>query len=83
MLLFALALATNTIVQVDGRAFRVEIKQDSVRVFQKAVVTKVSLKARARMRAAVRISTGCKIVDDYWNGAHLEGALDCSSPSSP
>jgi hypothetical protein len=84
MLLVALALAANTIVQVDGRSFRVETKSDVVRVFQKATFTKVSLKARVRMREAVRISTGCRIVDDYWNGTRLEGTLDCTSrPSSP
>ena len=84
MLLIALIIATapvNTIVKVEGRAFRVEVTGQDVRVSQKAAFTKVSLKARVRMREAVRLATGCEISDDYWKETDLEGRLDC--PSSP
>lgn len=84
LLALLLAASTNHIVKVDGRAFRVEVTGQDVRVAQKAAFTKVSLKARARMREAVRQATGCSIVDDYWNLTKLEGRLDCpASPGSP
>lgn len=87
MLLLALTLAASPVskvVEIEGRSFRVETSGETVRVSQKAVFTKVSLVARARMRAAVQMATGCSIVDDYWNVTDLEGQLDCpSSPGSP
>lgn len=80
MLLFAFALIaapTNSIVNVEGRAFRVEAKAEEVRVYQKAFISNVSLAARARMRQAVKVATGCSILDDYWRGTVLEGRLRC------
>lgn len=86
MLLIALALGgavpTNTIVKVEGHAFRVHVRGDAVKVTQKAVLTRVSLEARANMRAAVKAATGCSITDDYWSGTAIEGQLNCR-PSSP
>lgn len=82
--MFALLLAlsaspeTNQVVDVDGRSYRVEVNGETVRVFQKAVFTKVSLDARSRMRRAVTQATGCRIVDDYWKETKLEGFLDCA-----
>lgn len=79
-LFFALAAAPsiNQVVQVDGRGYRVEVKGDVVRVYQKAAFTKVSIDARSRMRRAVTQVTGCNIVDDYWKETRLEGMLDCA-----
>lgn len=80
---FALAVGSNVNVKVDGRAFRVEVQGEEVRVAQKAAFAKVSLEARARMRAAVKVATGCSITDDYWNSTKLEGRLDCSTKVPP
>lgn len=78
-MLLALMLASS-IVQVDGHAYRVEVRGEEVRVFQKAAITKRSLERRARMRKAVELATGCRIVDDYWQGTRIEGLLDCPKP---
>lgn len=78
MLLLALAALTmNRVVQVDGNSYRVEVRGEEVRVFQKAAFTKRSLERRDKMRRAVVIATGCRIVDDYWLDTRIEGALVC------
>jgi hypothetical protein len=81
MILIAALLLSPTVhhrVEVEGRSYRIEVKDETVRVFQKSVISNVSLKRRRQMREAVRQATGCTITDDYWNQTILEGALDCS-----
>lgn len=84
LLALALMLETNSITKVDGSTYRVEVRGEVVRVYQKAVISKVSMDRRAKMRKAVIQATGCNIVDDYWRETSLEGMLACpSEPSRP
>jgi hypothetical protein len=87
-LLFALftlqaaSVTVNKVVAVDGRHYRVEARGGAVKVYSKAFFTKPSVEGRARMRRAVEAATGCRISDDYWQEARLEGVLDCETSVS-
>lgn len=76
-LLLALAPTTSTIVQIDQRTLRVEVKGEEVRVFNKAFLTKPSPQLKAQMKRAVVQVTGCDITEEYWRDARLEGVLSC------
>ena len=69
--------ATNQIIVVEGRTYRVRVKDRTFAVYNKAVFTKSSPEEGARMRTAVLAVTGCSVRDGYFDGAHLTGLLDC------
>ena len=81
----------NHKVVVDGKTYRVKVQGKQVGVFNKSLISYRSPELRDVMRSAVRQAVGCDIRDDYWEGAHLVGMLDCSveeaappkMPSSP
>ena len=67
-------------VKVEGRTYRVRVKGNEIRVFDKGIAWKKSLEQRERMRRAVNLATGCHLTDDYWaeGDPYLTGFLDCS-----
>lgn len=67
-------------VKVEGSTYRVKVKGDIVYVASKAMIAATNPHARDRMREAVRQSTGCNLVDDYWADARLVGKLQCPEP---
>lgn len=78
-----LAPATfNETVQVDESRYRVLVRGEEVKVFNKALLTGQRAKGqtleRDRMRRAVLLVTGCKIADDFFQGPVLIGLIDCS-----
>jgi hypothetical protein len=76
----AAGAATKTInhkVVIDGRTYRVEVKGQTVEVFDKSMFVKRSPETGVRLRAAVKAATGCGIKDEYWEAAHLAGLLAC------
>ena len=80
--LFAPSNGPSTInhkVEIDGKNYRVKVKGRTVEVFDKSVITVRSPERRLRLKAAVLEATGCQITEEYWETAHLEGILDCSS----
>ncbi|MGC4249986.1 MAG: hypothetical protein QM605_00570 [Sphingobium sp.] len=68
----------NHKVEIDGKTYRVEVKGRTVEVFDKSAFTKRSPEAGLRLKAAVRLATGCEITEEYWEAAHLAGILECS-----
>ncbi|MEO8722468.1 MAG: hypothetical protein ABI395_02945 [Sphingobium sp.] len=73
--------AVNHKVEINGRTYRVEVKGLTVEVYDKSIMTKRSPEAGLRLRSAVKIATGCRIIDEYWEAAHLVGILDCPQPN--
>ncbi|MFZ5701357.1 MAG: hypothetical protein ACOY4P_08390 [Pseudomonadota bacterium] len=82
LLLIATPAEVNQTVKVEGKSYRVLVRGDEVKVFQKALIAgqkvKGSTEQRAQMRQAVNQVTGCKMTDDFWRGAVLVGVIDCS-----
>lgn len=82
LLLIATPAEVNQTVKVEGKSYRVLVRGDEVKVFQKALIAgqkvKGSTEQRAQMRQAVNHVTGCKMTDDFWRGAVLVGVIDCS-----
>ncbi len=82
LLLIATPAEVNQTVKVEGKSYRVLVRGDEVKVFQKALIAgqkvKGSTEQRAQMRQAVNQATGCKMTDDFWRGAVLVGVMDCS-----
>jgi hypothetical protein len=82
LMLFAAPANVNQTVQVDESRYRVLVRGDEVKVFNKALITgqraNGSTKQRDQMRQAVSLVTGCQIKDDFWRGAVLVGVIDCS-----
>lgn len=65
--------------KVEGSTFRVTVEGDTVTVANKAVITGRTVQVRTKMRAAVKVATGCEIIDELWVEAVLKGILDCSA----
>jgi CRISPR/Cas system-associated protein Csm6 len=76
----------NETVKVEGKSYRVLVREDEVKVFQKSFIAgqkvKGSTEQRAQMRQAVQQVTGCKLTDDFWRGAVLVGVMDCSGKAA-
>lgn len=88
-LIIAMLLAGATVnetVKVEGKSYRVLVRDDEVKVFQKSFIAgqkvKGSTEQRAQMRQAVQQVTGCKMTDDFWRGAVLVGVMDCSGKAA-
>ena len=75
-------VAVNETVQVDESRYRVLVRGEEVKVFNKALLTGQRAKGqtleRDRMRRAVLQVTGCRIADDFFQGPVLIGLIDCS-----
>lgn len=73
----------NERADVEGNAYQVRVRKGEVRVHNRSGITAVrmgrSIERRRQMREAVRIVTGCHLVEDFWRDAHLVGELDCSA----
>ncbi len=68
-----------TFVQVDGSRYRVTVRGSDVEVTKQAFAVRYSLAERDRLREAVKLATGCRIVDELAPSAKLKGRLACSS----
>ncbi len=68
--------------KVEGSTFRVTVEGDTVTVANKAVITGRTVQVREKMRAAVKIATGCEITDELWVEAVLKGVLVCSATAA-
>ena len=79
MSLAATPASGNYKVEVDGKTYRVKVQGTQVGVFNKSLVSYRSPEIRDVMRRAVREAVGCNIRDDYWEGSHLVGMLECSA----
>ena len=66
-------------VLVDGATYRVAVVAGVVTVAKKATVVKFNIQERDRMREAVKVATGCSVVDEIPNGAKLKGKLNCDN----
>ncbi len=73
----------NYKVKIDGKSYRVRVQGENVKSISKAMLTGVSLSQRDDLRNAVKVATGCEIVDDYWEEAKLAGKLKCTEPGTP
>ena len=67
----------NYKVKVDGKTYRVTVRGRTVEVANKAIVTTRSPEGMTRMREAVSVATGCKMVDGFWVGNVIQGLLTC------
>lgn len=82
----AAAKKTQSIVEVDGKKYRVLVKNDTdVYVYQKAPRLDLSPSELDRRRRAVPIATGCNVRDGLTHGADFRGRLDCdqTKPTLP
>lgn len=74
--------SVNQTVKVDESTYRVLVRGEEVKVFNKALLTGQRQKGqtleRDRMRRAVNLVTGCKITDDFFQGPVLIGVIDCA-----
>lgn len=74
--------SVNQTAKVDESTYRVMVRGEEVKVFNKALLTGQRQKGqtleRDRMRRAVNLVTGCKITDDFFQGPVLIGVIDCS-----
>lgn len=68
---------------IDGKTYRVKVKGGAVGVFDKSLISMRSPERGDLMRKALKQATGCGIRDEYWEGAHLVGMLDCPETSIP
>ena len=82
MIALAIALAAagniNKTVDIDGKGYRVILKDGVVKVKNKALLTGQTVEDRARMIRAVKQVTGCEMHDPFWRGAALLGELRCT-----
>lgn len=68
----------TTRVQVGGATYRVTVKGGAVVVARKALVVKYDVGERDKQREAVKLATGCMVVDELpGSDARLRGKLDC------
>jgi hypothetical protein len=65
-------------VEVDGSTYRVEVRDSVVIVAKKALVVAFTMEERDRMRRAATEATGCRVYDEFPNGAKLKAKLDCA-----
>ncbi len=69
---------TNETVDVDGSRYRVRVKDSGeVIVFTKHPFRGRTIVERDRMRRAVKVATGCALIDDFYRDNRLVGALAC------
>ena len=77
----AMAKESSTKVEVDGNTYRVFIRDDEVKVFNKSVGAFMkmgrSTERRDQMREAVKRVTNCNLVNDFWEDSWRRGKLDC------
>ncbi|PCG09646.1 hypothetical protein COA17_07240 [Sphingomonas ginsenosidimutans] len=73
----------DTKVEVDGARYRVTTTGQIVTVARKSFIVQFNIEERDRMRKAVRVATGCNVVDEIPNGAKLRGKLDCPAKPAP
>lgn len=67
----------NQTVEVDGKGYRVIVKDGIVKVKNKAMVAGQTVEDRGRMIRAVQQATGCDLHGPFWRGAALLGDLRC------
>ncbi|WP_294189087.1 hypothetical protein [uncultured Sphingomonas sp.] len=67
-------------VEVAGSTYRVAVRDRVVTVSKKAFVVAFTMDERDRMREAATKVTGCRVYDEFPNGAKLKAKLDCSTP---
>lgn len=76
----------NQTLKVDESTYRVLVRDDEVKVFNKALLNGPRQKGqtleRDRMRRAVNLVTGCKITDDFFQNNVLIGTMDCSEKAT-
>jgi len=72
----------NHKVEVDGQTYRVFIKGRKVSAFNKSIVVMRTPERGDSMRKAVIAATGCRMKDEYWEGSHLTGLLDCGAAAT-
>jgi hypothetical protein len=66
-------------VEVNGKRYRVTTMGDAVLVANKAMIVSYDIHERDDQRAAVKVATGCSIVDELpSDDARLRGKLKCS-----
>lgn len=66
-------------VEIEGVPYRVTVKGQAVTVARKTVFSKWDISERDAQRAAVRLATGCSIVDELpGDDARLRGKLACA-----
>ena len=73
----AMAGAPQKIVEVDGKSYRVVLKQGGAFVYSRAMIGTPTPKDMERRRRAVTAATGCRLRDDILIGGALTGMLDC------
>jgi hypothetical protein len=79
----AIAKATTTKVEVDGKKYRVSTDGDAVVVARKSLIVSYDIDERDRQREAVKIATGCMVGDELpSNDGRLRGRLVCG-PRQP
>lgn len=69
---------------VDGNDYKVKVKKGDVKVVNTVTTTAIrmgrSVERRRQMIEAVKIATGCDLVDPYWKGNLIMGSLRCDQP---
>lgn len=73
----------NYKVKIDGKSYRIRVQGENVKAISKAMLSAATLDQRDDLRNAVRVATGCEIVDDFWDDAKLAGKLKCTEPGTP
>lgn len=78
----AFAAEKSVKIDVDGNTYRVFIRDDEVKVFNKSAPTAIrmgrSTIRRDQMRKAVKMVTSCELVNDIWIENYRLGKLDCN-----
>lgn len=72
------SLQGNHRVEIDGQAYRVNVKGQTVSSYKKSVVVMRTPERGEALRKAVVLATGCVMANGYWEGSSLHGTLDCS-----
>lgn len=67
-------------VEVAGATYRVNVRDGIVTVAKKTTFVRFDIRERDRMREAVKVATGCAVVDEIPLVGKLRGKLSCPTP---
>jgi len=72
--------SVTTKVKVDGASYRVRTRGAEVEVASKGLIAVKSISHRDRMRRAVKVATGCEIIDELTiSPSIMQGRLSCEN----
>lgn len=73
----------NYKVKIEGKSYRIRVQGENVKAIPKAMLSAATLDQRDDLRKAVKVATGCEIIDEFWDDAKLAGKLKCTEQGTP